>query len=71
MFVNFFVRKVSWKLFTKNSHIAVYSGKPKIAYGSKKSALKAAENMQKKTGNVFSAYKCLWCDGYHVGKTYK
>lgn len=66
---NFFVTGNAWGLFHKNSHIAKYSGKEKIAYGSKASALRAAGNMETKTGNKFSAYKCLHCDGYHIGKT--
>lgn len=67
-FRNFFVTRNAWGLFHKNSHIAAYSGKPKIEYGSQKSANKAAASMKKKTGKHFSVYKCLQCDGYHIGK---
>lgn len=45
-----------------------FSGKPKIQYSSKASAIKAAQAMSKKTGVHFSNYKCLYCDGYHIGK---
>ena len=55
-------------MFHENSHIAAYSKKPKVAYGKKSSALKAAESMQRKHGAEFSAYKCVHCDGYHIGK---
>ena len=67
-FRNFFVTRNAWGLFHINSHIAAGSGKPKIQYSSKKSSLKAAESMKKKTGNYFSSYKCAQCDGYHIGK---
>ena len=45
-----------------------HTGKEKITYNHKDSALKAAEAMSKKKGAHFSAYKCLFCDGYHIGK---
>jgi hypothetical protein len=51
-----------------NSHIAQGSGKPKVMYNTKASATKAAAAMTKKHGTWFSNYKCLHCDGYHVGK---
>jgi len=54
-------------LFSKRSHENA-DGKPKISYGSKQSAMKAAEVMKKKRGAYFSNYKCVWCDGYHIGK---
>ena len=37
-------------------------------YNSKASALKSAEAMGKKRGVHFSAYKCAYCDGYHLGR---
>lgn len=54
-------------LFSKRSHENT-NGNPKISYGSKQSATKAAEAMKKKRGIYFSNYKCVWCDGYHIGK---
>ena len=54
-------------LFSKRSHENA-DGKPKIQYGSKASATRAAEAMKKKCGVYFSNYKCVWCDGYHIGK---
>jgi hypothetical protein len=70
MFCNFFITKNALGLFYRNgSHIAGYSGKEKVRYNSKASSLRAAENMEKKTGNHFASYKCLFCDGYHIGKT--
>lgn len=65
---NFFITRNAWGLFHINSHISQSSGQPKVTYGSKKSAEKAANSMYKKTGKWFSNYKCLHCDGYHVGK---
>jgi len=32
------------------------------------SARRAAEAMERKRGVVFDAYKCRFCDGWHVGK---
>ena len=54
-------------LFNKRSHENA-NGKPKISYGSKASAMKAADAMTKKRGVYFSNYKCVYCDGYHIGK---
>ena len=65
---NFFITRNAWGLFHRNSHVAQGSGKPKVAYGSKASATKAAEAMTKKKGVWFSNYKCLHCDGYHIGR---
>ena len=43
-------------------------GAPKIMYNTKASAVKAAEAMAKKTGKAFGNWKCMHCDGYHIGK---
>ena len=64
----FFVTKNAWGLFNKNSHINKITKKQKIAYSNKKKAIKAAEAMSKKNGCKFSAYKCVFCDGWHIGK---
>jgi hypothetical protein len=54
--------------FHERSHLT-HGGKPKIAYGSKASSLKACKKMEAKNpGSVFRSYKCLYCDGYHIGK---
>lgn len=69
-FKNFFITGNAWGAFSINSHISQRSGNLKVMYNSKESALKAAESMSKKKNNEvhFSAYKCLYCDGYHIGK---
>lgn len=67
-FWNFFVTRNAWGLFSINSHISLGSGKPKVMYNTKASSVKAAESMAKKHGKHFSSYKCLQCDGYHIGK---
>jgi hypothetical protein len=51
----------------KRSHLT-FDDKPKVAYGSKASAEKAAAKMSLKRGVHFSCYKCLHCNGYHIGK---
>lgn len=57
-------------LLHKRSHYR-HEGQAKIAYGSKASAQKAAKKMTEKTGVYFSNYKCLYCDGYHLGKNWQ
>lgn len=54
-------------LVHKRSHFRD-TGVAKVKYNSKASAKKAAEKMMQKNGKYFSTYKCLWCDGYHLGK---
>ena len=66
---NFFITKNARGLFHINSHVSFSSGKPKVMYNTKKTATKAALSMEKKHGVHFSNYKCLHCDGFHVGKT--
>lgn len=65
---NFFITRNAWGLFHRNSHVSQRSGKPKVKYNTKKTALKSAQKMSEKHGKHFSAYKCLWCEGYHLGK---
>lgn len=54
-------------LFHIRSHLNE-NGSPKIRYGSKASAQKAAKAMEKKRGVPFGCWKCVHCDGYHIGK---
>lgn len=65
---NFIVTGNAWGMFSKNSHIRVDTGKLKMMYNTKTSAQKAAASMGKKKGTHFSVYKCVFCDGYHIGK---
>lgn len=65
---NFFITRNAWGLFHINSHIAQGSGKPKVMYNTKETALKAAVSLEKKRGTHFSVYKCMRCDGYHLGR---
>lgn len=67
-FRNFFITGNAWGAFSINSHINQHTGEPKVTYNTKKTALKSAEAMGKKKGVHFSAYKCLFCDGYHIGR---
>ena len=67
-FRNFLVTRNAWGMFHINSHKRSDTGKEKVAYGSKESGLKAAANMKEKMGKHFSVYKCVFCDGYHLGK---
>jgi len=65
---NFFITGHAWGLFHINSHISQGSCKPKVMYNTKPSAIKAAESMSKKHDTYFSNYKCVYCDGYHIGR---
>lgn len=67
-FKNFFITGNARGIFSINSHINQHTNEPKIAYSSVESATKAATKMEKKTGKHFSVYKCIFCDGYHIGK---
>jgi hypothetical protein len=44
------------------------NGQAKVVYNTKETATKSAQKMSEKKGVHFSNYKCLWCDGYHLGK---
>ena len=68
MFINFFVTRNAWGAFSINSHINQHNGKEQVMYPTIESAKRAAEAMSKKRGVHFSFYKCLYCDGYHIGK---
>jgi hypothetical protein len=54
-------------LLSKRSHLRD-DGTPKVKYNSKETAIKSAQSLMKKRGHYFSNYKCLYCDGYHLGK---
>lgn len=67
-FYNFFISRNVWGAFSINSHINQHTGQPKVIYNTIKSAHKSTEAMGKKHNTHFSYYKCLFCDGYHIGK---
>ena len=39
-----------------------------MTYNTGETARRAAVKMGEKRGVYFSAYKCVYCDGYHLGK---
>lgn len=55
-------------MFHPNSHFGKLTRKPKVEYGHLHTAEKAARSMGEKWGGEFSAYKCVFCDGYHIGR---
>ena len=57
-----------WGAFSIYSHQRRSDGKPNISYSSRTKAEKAAESMSKKYGVPFIAYKCLFCDGWHIAR---
>ena len=68
-FRNFFITGNARGLFSVNSHISQGTGLPKVCYNTKVTATKAALKMEEKYGFTFSAYKCIFCNGYHIGKS--
>lgn len=66
-FKNFCITKNAWGMFDIRSHQRE-DGKMKVMYNTKETANKAAESMEKKMNKHFSVYKCIYCDGYHLGK---
>jgi hypothetical protein len=66
---NFFITRNAWGLFHRNSHVAQGTGKPKVTYNTRVTALQAAQLMGARQGRPFSTYKCVYCDGYHIGKS--
>lgn len=65
---NLFSYRKMWGAFSIYSHKRRSDGKPNISYSSHKKAVKAAESMSRKYGVPFIAYKCLFCDGWHIAK---
>lgn len=65
---NFIITRNAWGAFSINSHINQHTNQPKITYSTIEKAQKAADKMSQKNNTHFSYYKCLFCDGYHIGK---
>lgn len=65
---NFFISRNAWGMFSINSHVSQSTGKEKISFPTYESASRAAESMSRKHGKHFSVYKCVFCDGFHIGK---
>lgn len=66
-FRNFVITGNAWGLFSIRSHQRE-DGKLKVKYNTKASAQKAAESIKNKMNMHLSVYKCIFCDGYHLGK---
>jgi hypothetical protein len=66
-FRNFIITGNAWGLFSIRSHQRA-DGKEKVMYNTKATAQKAADSMKIKMKKHFSVYKCIYCDGYHLGK---
>lgn len=67
-FRNFIITRNACGMFYIASHQRQDNGKLKVMYNTKESAQKAADSMKKKLNKHFSVYKCVFCDGYHLGK---
>ena len=70
-FRNFFITGNAWGAFSIKSHINQHTKQPKVMYNTKETAMKSAAVMSKKHHTRFGCYKCLFCDGYHIGKNRK
>ena len=66
-YTNFIVTGNAWGMFHKRSHERD-DGTPKVMFSKKVNAERAAVSMGKKHNKHFSVYKCIFCDGYHLGK---
>jgi hypothetical protein len=66
-FKNFFITGNAWGMFSKKSH-SLGPSRDKITYYKISSAKNAALKMNQKYNKHFSVYKCIFCDGYHIGK---
>ena len=64
---NFFITGNAKGLFYKRSHFRE-DGQAKVMYNTKKTANVVAGKMSEKHDVHFSNYKCMYCDGYHLGK---
>ena len=53
-------------LFHKRSHFRD-NGESKIAFTTKKKAEKSAIRMERIKGIHFSVFKCVFCNGWHIG----
>lgn len=67
-FRNFFITGNAWGMFSKYSHIRRDTTLPKLVFYDKLHAQKAADSIGRRKHTHFSVYKCVWCDGYHIGK---
>lgn len=65
---NFFITGNAWGMFSENSHRRADTQDLKNEFPTKDSAIRAAEQMSAKYGKHFSSYKCVYCDGYHIGR---
>ena len=54
-------------ILSRRSHFT-RTGKHKVMYNTKATAVKSAVAMGKKHGGYFSNYKCIYCNGYHIGR---
>lgn len=66
-FKEFFITKNGFGIFSINSHMNQHTGKLKVEYHTEESARKAAEAISRKTGRNLVAYKCIFCDSWHIG----
>lgn len=66
-FRNFFITGNAWGLFSKRSHLT-RKGNSKVMYNTLISAQRSATKLGKKNNCHYSAYKCMYCNGYHLGR---
>ena len=72
-FKDIFITHNAFGIFSRNSHENFHYnvGKVKQMYDTREKAEKSANFMANKYGDDFSAYKCAYCTGWHIGKNLK
>ena len=65
---NFIITKHGLGLFSMYSHFRRDTEQTKVMYNTYKSAKRSADTMGKKHNKYFSVYKCIYCNGFHIGK---
>ena len=68
-YVDLFSYRRFWGALSIYSHLRRSDGKPNITYSTPSKAQKAVRSMERKYGVPFMAYKCLYCDGWHVARS--
>jgi len=69
-FKQILIKKNAWGIFSEYSHTKKDGG-IKQRYELERHAKKAAESMERKYANKYVAYRCMFCDGFHIGKPLK
>lgn len=67
-FSRLFIKRDAWFAFLIDSHFDKIDGNEKASFSLRKQAQKKADKLSVAVGTPYFVYKCLYCDGWHVGK---